>query len=45
MKIGEIIRCATLEEVFEKAFELNREGIKTEFISRNELRVVAVATA
>lgn len=44
MKIGEIIRCATLEEVFRKAFELNREGIKTEFISSNELRVVAVAT-
>lgn len=42
MKIGEIIRCATLEEVFRKAFELNREGIKTEFISSNELRVVAV---
>ena len=42
MKIGEIIKCATLEEVFRKAFELNRVGIKTEFISSNELRVVAV---
>ncbi|WP_167511326.1 hypothetical protein [Pseudobutyrivibrio xylanivorans] len=45
MTIGEIISCATLDEVFRKAFELNREGIKTEFVSSNELRVVAVETA
>ncbi|SDB30835.1 hypothetical protein SAMN02910298_01523 [Pseudobutyrivibrio sp. YE44] len=40
MAVGEIIRCCTLEEVFRKAFELNREGIKTEFVSANTLRVV-----
>lgn len=43
MTIGEIIRCSTLEEVFRKAFELNRIGIKTEFISSNALRVVAIS--
>jgi hypothetical protein len=42
MTIGEIIRCSSLEEVFRKAFELQREGIKTEFISSYSLKVVAV---
>ena len=43
MAIGEIIKCCTIEEVFRKAFELQRQGIKTEFVSANTLRVVGFA--
>ncbi|CBK73333.1 hypothetical protein CIY_03830 [Butyrivibrio fibrisolvens 16/4] len=45
MAIGEIIRCSTIEEVFRKAFDLNRIGIKTEFLSNCTLRVVSIANA
>lgn len=45
MAIGEIIRCSSLDEVFRKAVELQRNGIKTEFISSYTLKVVAVTNA
>ena len=42
MVVGQIINCCTVDEVIRKAFELKTQGIITEFVENNALRVVAV---
>ncbi|SFH68788.1 hypothetical protein SAMN04487830_10551 [Pseudobutyrivibrio sp. OR37] len=43
MVVGQIIYCCTVDEVIRKAFELKNQGIVTEFVANNSLRVVSVA--
>ena len=42
MVVGQIINCCTVDEVIRKAFELKTQGIITEFVENNALRVEAV---
>ena len=42
MGIGEIITCTGPEDLYRRAEELLRRGIKTEFIARNTIKVVGV---
>lgn len=42
MAIGEIITCCTVDEVIRKAFDLHKEGIKTEFVNNCTLKVIDV---
>lgn len=40
MTEGKIIKCASTQDMLVKAAQLSAEGIKTEFISRFELKIV-----
>ncbi|MCR5416024.1 MAG: hypothetical protein K6E79_04435 [Pseudobutyrivibrio sp.] len=42
MAIGEIISCFNAEDLYRKAEDLSRRGIKTEFAARYTLRVVSI---
>ncbi|MBQ7148966.1 MAG: hypothetical protein IJR96_09475 [Pseudobutyrivibrio sp.] len=44
MAIGTIITCTGPEDLYRKAEDLLRHGIKTEFIARNTMKVIAIQT-
>ncbi len=43
MAIGEIITCLNAQDLYNKAEDLSRRGVQTEFIARYTLKVVRVA--
>ena len=45
MAVGEIITCTGPEDLYRKAEDLLRHGIKTVFVARNTLKVVSVPTS
>jgi hypothetical protein len=42
MAVGEIITCTGPEDLYRKAEDLLRHGIKTVFVARNTLKIVSV---